>query len=91
MTEEPLDINCDKHGKGIAAVVCRHLIRNTGQPLGFIENSRVKNDFQAWCFACEYVYEIEGEMTPKFREFCSFSMVCEQCYELRKEHHTVDI
>ncbi|MEQ3443964.1 hypothetical protein ABMY47_21095 [Pseudoalteromonas sp. BZP1] len=60
---EPMYIDCGKHGKRVAAVVCGHLVKPEGEPLGFIENSSVPNDLQAWCYQCEAVFEEEDGMT----------------------------
>lgn len=32
-----MNVECEKHGQGVAATVCCHLIRNNGPRLGFIE------------------------------------------------------
>jgi len=78
--QEPLHINCDRHGKGVAAVVCGHLAKNVAPPLGFIENSSDPNDLQGWCYACEYLFLQEEDMTEKFRLFNHMTVVCNSCY-----------
>jgi len=90
MTDEPLFINCDRHGKSIAASVCGHLVKNQTVPLGFIENSSDPNNLQAWCYACEYVFLQEEDKTEKFIKFTYHSMVCSQCYEEIKSFHNID-
>lgn len=84
---EALTINC-KHGTGIASVVCKHLIKSE-YALGFIENSRDPQDLQAWCFACEYYFLNQGEMTEAFKEFNQAVLVCNICYEELKEKHAL--
>jgi hypothetical protein len=85
--EEPIFVNCEKHGRGVAAVVCRHLCNSPQNPAGFIENSSEPGDLQAWCFRCEEMFEEEGEMSEAFRKFNDMALVCESCYaEIREKH-----
>lgn len=53
---EPLYVDCGEHGQRISAVVCRHLVKASGQRVGFIENSSDPNDLQAWCHKCEMLF-----------------------------------
>lgn len=89
MKDRGLEINCECHGKGISAVVCGHLVKNSGVPIGFIENSNEPLDLQAWCYACEYLYQQESEMTELFKEFNQMVLVCRECYAEIKFHHSV--
>jgi hypothetical protein len=88
MQNPPLEINCH-HGKGVVAVVCGHLVSNNGVALGFIENSSEPDDLQGWCFACEYLYQQESEMTEVFKEFNKMVVVCTICYADIKTKHFV--
>jgi hypothetical protein len=88
--EEEL-IDCECHGKSISAIVCGHLVDNSGQPVGFIENSDVPEDLQAWCNACESLFNIEQELTEKFRVFNNMSVVCSKCYQEIKVRHSTAI
>lgn len=90
MTEtEPLMLDCGLHGKRVATVVCRHLLASVQAPAGFIENSDDPNDLQAWCHACEEVFEKEGGMTDSFREFNGMTLVCVACYAEAKARHSL--
>jgi hypothetical protein len=89
MTDNGLEINCECHGKGISAVACGHLVKNEGIPIGFIENSNEPSDLQAWCYACEYMYQQESEMTELFKAFNQMVLVCRECYSEIKSHHSV--
>lgn len=82
-------IDCECHGKSIPAIVCGHLTNNNGQPLGFIENSDDPEDLQAWCYACEYLYNSEQDLTDKFRAFNDMSVVCVKCYQNIKSSHAI--
>jgi len=88
MSNEPLKINCEKHGNFVAAAVCSHLVNNKAVALGFIENNSEPNDLQGWCYACEFVFLEEEDKTERFREFCNHSIVCSKCYQEIKEFHS---
>ncbi len=89
MSDEELSIECNQHGKSSCAVVCQHLIKTSGEPLGFVENSSEPGDYQGWCNACEELYLQELDLTEKFKEFNGMSVVCEKCYfEIRDNHET---
>lgn len=83
-----LYVDCDKHGRGIAAVVCRHLCNEKEKPAGFIENSSEPGDRQAWCHKCEEFFTEQGEMTEAFKKFNDMALVCEACYEDLKSRHS---
>jgi hypothetical protein len=84
-------IDCKCHGKTISSIVCCHLIKNFGQSAGFIENSNIPEDLQAWCNECESLFNIELELTDKFKAFNDFSVVCCKCYQDIKVKHSTAI
>lgn len=86
--DEPMMIDCDVHGAGRSAVVCRHHLRPTDSILGFVENSSDPDDLQAWCNACEEMFLREQELTEAFREFNDFAVVCIECYARLKKLHS---
>lgn len=81
-------VNCGEHGERISAVVCRHHLGESDSPRGFIENSTLPHDLQAWCDACEELFEREGALTDAFRKFNSFAIVCVECYAQLKARHS---
>ena len=85
--QDTLYVDCAQHGRGVAAVVCRHLCDALQQPIGFIENSAEPGDKQAWCQACEDYFIQQGEMTDAFRAFNDMALVCETCYDNLKARH----
>ncbi|GHN01808.1 hypothetical protein WSM22_32970 [Cytophagales bacterium WSM2-2] len=87
MKDDKLEIDC-KHGKGIASAICYHQL-NSVDPIGFIENSSDPDDLQAWCYACEYLFQLERDMTEKFKKFSNAKIVCEKCYENFKSLHSI--
>ena len=86
--EDWLYVDCDRHGRGIAAVVCRHLCNRPEVPQGFVENCAEPGDKQAWCAQCEELFVEEGELTDRFRKFNDFALVCDTCYETIKATQT---
>lgn len=87
---EPMYVDCGIHGKRISAIVCRHLLNLESERVGFIENSNDPNDLQAWCYDCESVFEEEGGMTDRFREFTDMAIVCVVCYQKSKNYHDLE-
>jgi hypothetical protein len=83
---EPLFVDCGAHGKRVAAVVCRHLLRSE-TPQGFVENVSDPNDLQGWCMACEALFLQEGSMTDDFLAFTQAAVVCVDCYRAMKARH----
>jgi hypothetical protein len=81
-------VECEEHGRQVAAVVCRHLINAKDRVVGFVENSDDPNDLQAWCDACEALFLQEGELTETFRAFCDMGVVCTDCYNTYKARHS---
>lgn len=88
MEENKLQIDCNYHGKGIASIVCCHHLSSV-DPVGFIENNSDPDDLQGWCYACEYLFQEEGEITKKFQQFNNAKMVCEKCYKQYKDTHWI--
>jgi len=82
-----LKIDC-VHGEGVASIVCCHIL-NSVDPVGFIENSSVPDDLQAWCYACEYFFQQEEEISEDFKRFNNSKVVCEKCYEVFKSNPVI--
>lgn len=80
-------IECSRHESGRAAVVCQHLLQEKNRPIGFVENSSIPGDQQAWCDECEALFLKEKELTEAFRKFNNFAVVCEECYDEIKARH----
>jgi hypothetical protein len=56
--------------------------------VGFVENSSDPADLQAWCDACEHLFLIEGDKTPRFEEFNDRVIVCDICYGIFRARHS---
>jgi len=65
------------------------MINGENPPLGFIENNDDPNDQQAWCYACEEKFQLEGDMTEAFRAFNDMGIICIVCYADFKTLHTI--
>ena len=89
MTNEEDMVDCSIHGKSVPAIVCCHLVKNNGAPLGFIENNSDPDDLQGWCYACEHLFLQELDKTEKFNKFCDFVVVCSGCYNQIKSAHEI--
>ncbi|QEC67336.1 hypothetical protein FRZ67_08520 [Panacibacter ginsenosidivorans] len=87
MEKSRLEIDC-AHGKGIASIVCCHLL-NSVDSVGFIENNSDPDNLQAWCYACEFFFQQEEEMSEEFKNFNNAKVVCEKCYEELKNTHSI--
>jgi hypothetical protein len=74
-------VKCEAHGSRNAAIVCCHQVNACDRIVGFVENSADPDDLQAWCDACESMFQQEGDMTDTFRQFNDFRVVCASCYE----------
>ena len=72
----PLVVTCT-HGQRPASVVCGHMIAAKDEVVGFVENSSDPADLQAWCHACEQLFLLEGDKTPRFEEFNQMAVVCD--------------
>src|SRR5215813_6670966 len=82
-------VDCGRHGKRMAAILCKHQTPGWGTPAGFVEMSNDTNNLQAWCYACEETFQREGGMTSTFLKFNSFVLVCVVCYAKAKAHHSL--
>ena len=86
---DPLYVDCGPHGQRIATVVCRHMINGSDAPLGFIENTDDPNDLQAWCHACEEMFNKKGDRTDAFLAFNNMGIFCVVCYAEFQTLHTI--
>jgi hypothetical protein len=63
------------------------MIQIKDRAVGFVENSSDPGDLQAWCQACENLFETEDGLTEAFRAFNDFAVVCDLCYQEMKLRH----
>lgn len=70
-------------------MVCCHMIDSKELAVGFVENNDDPNDLQAWCNSCETLFLREKELTEEFRKFNDMKVVCDFCYDLLKQRHSL--
>ena len=87
MADDNNYVNCDRHGRQLATIVCRHHLGDRKR-LGFVENGTPPDDLQAWCNDCESFFLAEGEMTAAFRSYNDMAVVCVDCYHALKGLHS---
>lgn len=84
-------VECERHETGLLSFVCKHLIK--GENVGFHEAFESdpliepKDDYQAWCDACENERLKEGEWNDRSITFTEIKIVCDQCYFEIKERN----
>ena len=93
MSESTQEIQCSKHGSSKSTFVCTHLVNGKG--LGF--NYGYEPDEpdalypDAWCDACEAVWEEEGEWNDWSQAHADIKMLCSGCYQdLRRSNWIED-
>jgi hypothetical protein len=82
-------VTCRAHGKETVAFVCQHLF--SGSDLGFNwSRNPDEPDAQcpdAWCDACETVWQEQGEWNEHAMALANIKPVCYLCYEEIREHN----
>lgn len=85
MSDRTKTVECDKHGKGAATFICRHLA--FGVRCGYHCSTDDPDDPwpDAWCSGCDEVLEREGgAWNDASEEFAGVSLACSGCYEDHK-------
>jgi len=74
-------ISCSEHGEQRPAYVCAHLQNNPSQD--WFSNLQSRDDLfpDAWCAACEEVFQKRGVWDDESEEQPDIAVVCENCYE----------
>ena len=74
-------IDCDNHGGGFAAYICKHLVANPAQK--WFGNQPDDEDKwpDAWCAVCEEIFQEQGEWNEKNESKVEIKLVCHRCYE----------
>lgn len=74
------DLHCDTHGPSGAAYLCVHLQQQPVQTWYCNPPSADQPCPDAWCAACERLFQQEGEWNEKNEGQVDIRMVCQQCY-----------
>jgi len=82
MIDESDLITCDTHGQKPPAYICNHLYEHPSQEWFSELPGKVNLCPDAWCVACESVFQKSGGWTDESQGKPRITMVCENCYEL---------
>ena len=81
MPDQP-SVECSTHGTRSAAFVCHHLV--SGHGAGFHWDEDPDTPFSpvpdAWCSACEDVWQVQGEWKERGKQSADVQAVCSDCY-----------
>ncbi len=82
-------IQCSTHGGGYSAYVCQHLISNPEQQWFSDNASELKRWPDAWCAACDRVFQEQREWNDQNQIKINIQLLCHHCYEsLRSKSHS---
>ena len=82
-------IKCSTHGAGYRTYVCEHLISNPVQQWFSDNVSEEKRWPDAWCAACDRVFQEQGQWNDQNESKIKIQLLCHQCYEsLRSRSHS---
>lgn len=83
MTEStsPSEFQCDTHGPAEATYLCAHLLEQPVQTWYCDPPSADKPHPDAWCAACERLFQQEGEWNERNEGGLDIRAVCHHCYE----------
>lgn len=83
MTEStsPSEFQCDTHGPAEATYLCAHLLEQPVQTWYCDPPSADQPHPDAWCAACERLFQQEGEWNERNEGGLDIRAVCHHCYE----------
>jgi len=73
-------VECGSHGPSHAAFVCTHLFSEPGQKWYRDYPGKNNPSPDAWCSACEHMFEQEGGWSEVASDFADIKLICGQCY-----------
>lgn len=81
MSKDRERLECESHGPAYMTFVCQHLTGGS-TALGFHFNDSSQAEWpDAWCDACDAVWEAEGELTERVEKQLGIKLLCHFCYE----------
>ena len=84
MSDSEQGIECPVHGTTSGAYICSHLM-NEPRQRWFCDYPSQDNPWpDAWCSACERVFQTEGEWNENNEDDVDIRLVCGRCYEEQK-------
>jgi len=84
MSDSERGVECPVHGTSHGAYICNHLM-NEPKQRWFCDYPSQDNPWpDAWCGACERVFQTEGEWNENNEDDVDIRLVCGRCYEEQK-------
>ncbi len=81
MSDSEQNVECPVHGTTDGAYICTHLMNDPLQPW-FCDYPSEDNPWpDAWCGACEQVFQTEGEWNENNEDGAEIRLVCSRCYD----------
>lgn len=74
------DVACAVHGASHAAFVCTHLLSEPGQAWFCDYPSKNNPSPDAWCAACEALFDRDGGWSDEASAHADIKLICGQCY-----------
>lgn len=81
MAEERKKVSCGDHGEATATYVCEHLVSAPHQKWFCAYPAEADPWPDAWCAACNQLFQQEGEWNEKNSVDLSAKLICHLCYE----------
>jgi hypothetical protein len=78
---EPAYIECAHHGDGFATFICEHLHLDPAQEWFSNEPDEQDRWPDAWCGACETLFQEKGEWSEEDESKREIVVLCHHCYE----------
>jgi hypothetical protein len=76
------EISCDKHGKQLAAFVCKHLVDSLRDQIS--RGIHFGEADEAWCDECEKELSDVGEWTSEMMDRAGVTVICVSCLDNAK-------
>jgi hypothetical protein len=75
-------VECKRHGRGHATIVCGHLPGAVGAGFFSARGGPTEDERpDAWCVRCEEALDAEGGWNGAMQEFASLTLLCSGCYD----------
>jgi hypothetical protein len=83
MADASNTVDCAEHGKRTATFVCQHLAQGEGLGFRYAFNPENPNQLfpDAWCDACDEIYERTGGWDEDSEKRAGITPLCADCYQ----------
>jgi hypothetical protein len=82
---EAATVECPTHGRGFPSYMCEHLLTHPAQPWYSDEPSPDNRWPDAWCGACDSVFQQAGEWNQENSAQLRIKRLCHRCYEAKRK------